>query len=172
MEKTQLKKLIIYYSLEGNTKLMAEAMAEAIGADVLQLTPKKELRSTGFSKFLWGGTQVMMKKKPELLPLNYHPLDYDLIILGTPVWAWSYAPPIATLLSTIDFSGKLMALYCCHGGNYGKTFTNLKTQLSGSTVLDEIDFFEPRTKDTKAAIARAKEWAQGVVTKGFEKLKA
>ncbi|KAB3526361.1 flavodoxin family protein [Alkaliphilus serpentinus] len=162
MEEKNIKKLVIYYSFEGNTKLVAEAMAEAIGADLLQLRPKKELKSTGFSKYLWGGSQVVMKKKPELLPFEVNPRDYDLILIGTPVWAWTYTPPIATLLSTVDFSGKTIGLFSTHGGQNAKTLINMRNQLKNSNIAGEIDFFEPLTKDTGNAIKRAKEWASSL----------
>lgn len=165
MEEKKNKSLIIYYSLEGNTKLMAEEMAKAVGADLLQLKPKKEMKSTGFSKYLWGGSQVMMKKKPELMPFEIDPLSYDFIVIGTPVWAWTYAPPIASLFSTVDFSGKTIGLFSCHGGGNGKTLINMKEQLMNSNVIGEIDFFEPLTKDKDMAIERAQNWIRELASK-------
>lgn len=165
MNSNELKKLIVFYSFEGNTKLMAEAMAETIGADLLEIRPKKELKSKGFSKYLWGGSQVFMKKKPELMPLEVNPEDYDLIIIGTPVWAWTYTPPIATLLSTVSFKGKIIGLYSCHGGQNGKTLVNMRNQLKDSQVIGEIDFFEPLTKDKDISIERAQKWVKDLEVK-------
>ncbi|SMP40826.1 flavodoxin family protein [Anoxynatronum buryatiense] len=160
MSSSPTKKLVIYYSLEGNTKLMAETMAKAIDADILAIAPQKEISSKGFSKYFWGGSQVMMKRKPTLMPLSLNPLDYDLIIIGTPVWAWTYSPPIATLLEEVDFSGKQMALFSCHGGQNGKTFLHMKAHLPDSQVLDTIDFFEPLKNHTEECIQRALDWAR------------
>ena len=36
-----MKNLVVYYSLEGNTKLIAEFIAKEIGADIIELKPKK-----------------------------------------------------------------------------------------------------------------------------------
>ena len=152
------KPLIVYYSLEGNTRLIAEAMAEAVGADLLPIKPQNEI-GTGFSRYLWGSAQVMMKKKPELIPFDHNPMDYDLIFIGTPVWAYTFAPPIASILEQVDLSGKDVALFCCHGGKYGKTFDKLKEMLPDSRVLGETDFFEPMKKDRSKALERAGEWA-------------
>ncbi len=53
-----MKKLVIFYSFEGNTKLIAENIAQAIGADLLELKPKKKMKSKGFMKFVWGGQHL------------------------------------------------------------------------------------------------------------------
>ncbi|TCK98527.1 flavodoxin [Natranaerovirga hydrolytica] len=159
------KRLVIYYSLEGNTKLIAKVMAEEIGADLLQLNPKKEIKSKSFSKYFWGGSQVLMKKQPELMPFEVDPMDYDFIIIGTPVWAWTYAPPISTLLSKVDFSGKTVGLFSCNGGQNGKTFINMKKHLKNSHIVSHIEFIEPLTKDKKVAIERAQQWIREMVSK-------
>jgi len=153
------KSLVIYYSFEGNTRLMAENMAQSIDADLLPLVPEKEMESKGFSKYLWGGSQVMMKQKPALMPFQVNPLDYDLILIGTPVWAWTFSPPVATLFQKVNFTNKHIALFTCHGGQNGKTFLHLKKELAGNIILGEIDFLEPLTKDKEGSIERANKWA-------------
>ncbi len=161
------KSLVIYYSFDGNTRLMAESMAQSINADLLPLVPEKEMESKGFSKYLWGGGQVMMKRKPILLPFQGNPLDYDLFLIGTPVWAWTFAPPVATLLNSVDFTNKAIGLFTCHGGQNANTFRHLKQKLKGSIILGEIDFFEPAKKDRDRSIERAKKWA-AEITAAYE----
>jgi len=58
------KMLIVFYSLTGNTRFIAEAIAETINADVLELKPIKELKADSGMKYMWGGAQATMKKKP------------------------------------------------------------------------------------------------------------
>ena len=159
-----IKSLIIYYSFEGNTRLMAESMAQVIRADLLPLVPEKEIESKGFSKYLWGGGQVMMKRKPALQPFQVNPLEYDLILIGTPVWAWTYSPPVATLLHSVDFTHKCIGLFTCHGGQNAKTFHHMRKLLENSIVLGEIDFFEPLTKGREQSILRAEKWASEMVS--------
>ncbi|MCK5289167.1 MAG: flavodoxin, partial [Candidatus Omnitrophica bacterium] len=86
-----MKKIVIFYSFEGNTKLIAESIAKTIGADLLELKPKSEMQSKGFMKYVWGGKAVMMKAKPELLPMDKDIKGYDILFIGTPVWAGTYA---------------------------------------------------------------------------------
>ncbi|MBU4486909.1 MAG: hypothetical protein KKD38_08270 [Candidatus Delongbacteria bacterium] len=38
-----MKKLIVFYSLDGNTRMISETMASEIEADLLELKPAKEI---------------------------------------------------------------------------------------------------------------------------------
>ncbi|SHK20373.1 Flavodoxin [Anaerobranca californiensis DSM 14826] len=138
-----VKTLVIYYSFEGNTKFIAETIAEKLGADLLELKPEKELNSKGFMKYIWGGSQVVMGKMPKLQPLDKNPLDYDLLIIGTPVWAWSYTPPLNTFFNNVKITGKKIALFSCHGGQNAKTFEKMEKALEGNEIIAKQDFFEP-----------------------------
>ena len=71
-----IKTLILYYSFEGNTEMAAQWMAEAIGADLLKIQPVRELKSKGFSKYIWGGRQVVMKEAPPIQPLDVDLNEY------------------------------------------------------------------------------------------------
>ncbi|HWT75129.1 MAG TPA: hypothetical protein VN258_10480 [Mobilitalea sp.] len=80
-----MKILIVYYSLEGNTELIAQKIASYVNADVLRLIPKKEYPSSGFKKFFWGGKSVVFGEKPELETYHVNIDQYDKIIIGTPI---------------------------------------------------------------------------------------
>ncbi len=149
-----MNKLIIFYSLSGNTKFIAEVIAKAINADIL------ELKTENFMKYFWGGKKVMMKEKPKLMPLDKNPVDYDIIFIGTPVWAWDYTPPLHSFFSQVKLNGKKIALFCTNGGQRGKTFENIKKKLKNNEFIGEIDFFEPLLKNNKEECAeKIKQWA-------------
>jgi flavodoxin len=77
-----MKKLVIFYSLEGNTAFVAEAIAEAIDAEILELKPKKDLNPKSFFTFFWGGMQVVFKIKPALMELDKNIENYDILFIG------------------------------------------------------------------------------------------
>lgn len=116
-------------------------------------------------KYLWGGSQVMMKKSPELFPLNKNVDDYDIIFIGTPIWAWTYAPPIRTFLENSNISNKKIALFSCHEGQNGKVFSHFKDKLKNNMFLGEIDFFAPLKSNKEISVAQAKDWAKEMLTK-------
>jgi len=159
-----LKKLVVFYSLEGNTKFIAEAMAETIEADVLELKPVKEISKKGLFRYLHGGKQAVRKEQPQLLPLNKDPQAYDLIILGTPVWAWTLSSPLYSFLCQNKLEHKRIALFCCHGGDKGKTLENVENILKNNEILGKSDYFNPLHKEPEQNKNKACAWAQGLLS--------
>ena len=155
-----MKAVIIYYSLDGNVKLLSETIATQIGADIIPLKLKKEIKNDSFMKYFWGGKQVVMKEIPELEPIDLNLADYDLIILGTPVWAASYTPALRSFLEKFDLSGKKVALFCSHEGGAGLTITNLKNKLRSSEIISSTDFLAPLKKGKEATIEKALSWSK------------
>lgn len=122
-----MKTAVVYYSLEGNTKLVAEKIAEKLGASLIELKCVKAYPTGNVSKFLWGGKSVTFGEKPKLLPYDFNAADYDAVILGSLVWASKYAPPLKTFLSENDISGKKLGFFvCCAGGKTDKCFALMK----------------------------------------------
>lgn len=155
-----MKKLVVYYSLTGNTKFIAEAVAKAAGADILELKTEGELiKKESFMKYFWGGKKVMMEEKPALLPFDKNPTDYDLLFIGTPVWAWNFAPPLRSFFAQIKLTGKKIALFCANGGDMGKTFNEMKKELAGNEFVGEIEFLEPLKNNKEGCAEEAKQWA-------------
>lgn len=153
-----MKRLVIFYSFEGNTRYIAKNIAEAAEADILELKPVKDIKSTGFMKYLWGGKQVVTGSQPELSKITVDFDKYDIIFIGTPVWAFSFAPAFNSFFSNYKIEGKKVALFCCNGGNKGKTFINMKEKLKGNKILGEIEFQEP-VKENEEKAKNAVEWA-------------
>jgi flavodoxin len=154
-----MKTLIVYFSYEGNSALIAELIkAASPGADTLELKPVDSKKREGLAKFAWGGMLVMTHTKPKLKPYTVAINQYDLVILGTPVWAGSFSPAIDSFLSQTKISGKKLALYCCHAGGKGKALDKLKAALAGNTIAGEIDFINPRKLDREETAKRVQDW--------------
>ena len=136
-----MKSLIIYYSLDGNVKLLSETMAQEIGADLLPLHPKKEIKSDTFMKYFWGGRRVVMKSTPELEALSLNPNDYDLIIIGTPVWMADYNPAIRSFLENNSLANKKLAIFyrelMISEANHYTTFLRFAKKYSEKVNVDK-----------------------------------
>ncbi len=155
-----MKAVVVYYSLEGNTKKLAEQLAKHLKAETLELKPTKEVNSEKRSKYLWGGRQVMMKTKPTLQPYEFDCKNYDLIALGTPVWAMTYSPPLRTFLSEQTIRNKKILLFCTHEGGAGRTLKKLKESLNdNNTILSSSDF----NRADSAYQTNIQEWLNNIV---------
>lgn len=156
--------LVVYYSFEGNTRFVAKKIAEQTGADILELKPKKDMASKGVSKYFWGSSQIFMRKEPDLRPFNIDPKEYDVIFIGTPIWWYTFTPPIRTFFHTVKLKKKMIALFSCNEGNQRKTFQKMKTELKGNEFIGEIEFFAPVKKRTeKKAEKQLKKWLKDVM---------
>jgi flavodoxin len=149
-----MKTAVIYYSLEGNTKYAAEEIAARIGADLIRLVPVKEYPTGKVSKFFWGGKSATFGEAPKLVPYRFDQDQYDLVILGTPIWAGTFAPPLRTFIRENKLTGKKVALFaCCSGGAAEKCFEQLKKEIGGCTVVSTLRLIDP-LKCFKADIDR------------------
>ena len=117
-----MKTVIVYYSLDGNTKSAAKSLAEMIGADFCPIEPVKPLVSKGrptFSTIMTGGAQVTFGICPKLKEFSADLGSNDRIILGTPVWAGKCAAPVYGFIKkyckTHGLSGKIQAAFTLSG---------------------------------------------------------
>ncbi|HBC97872.1 MAG TPA: flavodoxin [Clostridium sp.] len=159
------KILVVYYSLEGNTKLIAEAVSKAVSGDILQIKPEKDINPKSKMRYLIGGKKSITKEKPELMPYDVKAEDYDVLFIGTPVWAGNFTPAIRSFFAKTNLKSKKIALFNCSGGNSGKTFENMKSELEGNDFVGEIEFKNPLKNDTEKNIEKAKKWAEDVCKK-------
>lgn len=145
-EAEKMKTIIVYYSLEGNTDHAAKALAAELGADLLRLETVTPYPTTGAKKFLLGGRDAMTGVKPELKPYTFEADAYDTVVIGTPLWAWTYAPALATFLADNDVKGKKLALMVTSmGGQDGKCFEKLEAQL-GVKGVPHLSLLEPKKR--------------------------
>ncbi|GHV76263.1 flavodoxin [Spirochaetia bacterium] len=155
-----MKTLVIYYSYDGNSALVAEELKKAADADILELKTEDEKVRTGFAKYAWGGKQVFARAHPKLKPYTVTIADYDRIIIGGPVWAGSPAPALQSFLAETKISGKKLGLFVCHGGGKGKALDKFKALLSGNTIAAEIDFINPAKQDRARVVKQIADWLE------------
>ena len=111
-----MKTLIVYYSLDGHTRLIADILAGSLNGassvDVFELRPLRETQLNGFFKYFVGGMRAIFGVKPALQTPLPGAKAYDLICLGTPVWGGRFTPPVNTFISGTDLACKKSALVC------------------------------------------------------------
>lgn len=93
-----MKTLLIYYSRTGKTESAMKEIADRLGADMTRITDGKSRK--GVLGFLGAGMEAVSGKPGRLLPVALPaPLaDYDLVVVGGPVWAGRPVPVIRTFL--------------------------------------------------------------------------
>lgn len=153
-----MKTLVVYYSYEGNTKELVEYIQTIKDVDVLELKVVDEKPTTSMFRFVWGGMQVYMKKKPELVSYSVDLKQYDNIIIATPCWFGSYAPAINTFLSENTIQDKNIYLLVCNGGNLRHTFEDFTKALRGNRIIGSLELKYPKKNGIENAKEKVKEW--------------
>ena len=92
-----MKSLVAYYSRTNVTKKLAEDIANQIGADIEQIKPK-DVSYSGKLGYARGGKHAISEKIIDLETLEFNPGDYDVVYIGTPVWAGKAATPALSYL--------------------------------------------------------------------------
>ena len=133
------KKLIVYYSYTNNTKKIAEKIQMATGADICEIETVKPYTGDYNSVVDKGKEEVDRGFKPEIKPLRVNLEDYDTIIIGTPVWWYTYAPAVATFLSEYDLSGKTIIPFATNGGWLGHALKDFEKVCKNASVTNAID---------------------------------
>lgn len=80
-----MKVLVVYYSRSGNNHKIAGELAQALGADIERL--KEKTNRSGSVGYMKAGRDSMRKRPAELEPVSNDPANYDVVVLGGPVWA-------------------------------------------------------------------------------------
>lgn len=132
-----MKIAVIFYSMSNNTRLVAERIAEKTGADLIEIIPNKHYPEKGMKKFIVGGFCAMMGEKPKLKDYEFCADKYDTVIIGSPVWASCFAPPIRAFLSRHrkDLSEKNAAAYFCSSGGDAQGATEKLRDFIGADKL-------------------------------------
>ncbi len=140
---------IVFYSMNGNTTMVAEKLAKELPADLIEIKPEKTYPDKGFKKFLWGGKSAVMAETPELMPYNFSAGEYDLIVFGFPVWAGNVTPPIRTFVKEHkeELKGKRIAAFACQSGSGGeKAFSRLLECLGQEKLAATMILIDPKEK--------------------------
>lgn len=132
--KRDVKVLAAYFSYSGTTKKAAESISEKTGGDLFEITPLN-----GYSNvYTQSNREIRRGERPALADTVENMDEYDVVLVGYPVW-WHAAPaPINTFLESYDFSGKLIIPFCTSGGSdIAETMPTFLDSCDGLAVYGE-----------------------------------
>ena len=110
--------LVAYFSATGNTERVANAIAEATGGDLFELTPADPYTDADLDWTDESSRVVREYENPEErdvaltvdTPDNW--ADYDVVYLGYPIWWGIAAWPVNNFVASNDFTGKTVIPFC------------------------------------------------------------
>lgn len=127
-----MKTLVVFYSRTGNTKKIAEILAKKLHADIDEIVDLKNRK--GVIGFIFGGRDAM-KQSLTKITVSKNPRDYDLVVIGTPIWVGASTPAFRTYLTNYKKDIKKVAVFATSGGDtVDKTVTVLENILDKKSI--------------------------------------
>jgi len=131
------KILVAYFSFTNNTQAIASSMAVILGADTYQITPSEAYTSDN-NNYYDSSTRAYQEQygPPSARPAinaTLSNIDYDVILLGFPIWYGKVPRVVLTFLDTYDFSGKVVIPFCTSGSS-GISTAQTELQSTYSTI--------------------------------------
>lgn len=155
------KILVAYFSATGNTEGVAQKLAEGLGADLYEIVPETPYTSDDLNYSDSSSRSSIEMDDPDARPEisgSVENMDqYDVVLIGYPIW-WGEAPRImSTFIESYDFSGKTLAAFCTSASSgFGSSDSALKKATDAATWLDGIRF------SSSASFEEILEWANGL----------
>lgn len=157
-----MKRLVVYYSLSGNTEEAARKLAELLDAELLRLETVKPMPKSFAARILVGGGQVLFHHVPELKPLDRDLDAYDEIILGSPIWNSQGVPAVNAFLRDANAAAKVTALFFLSGG--GETRKGLEAVTKRLPNLRHtVSLLDQRHKNSGENDAKLRQFAAAVL---------
>lgn len=149
--------LVAYFSATGNTKAVAETAATVLHGDLFRIVPVEAYTDADLGhgedarvtrEQADPGSRPAIKNRVE----NWE--QYDLIVIGYPIWGGDAPRIISTFAESYDFAGKKVAVFCTSGSSgVEDSRENLRA------LLPEAEFLPGRRFEAAATVADIRSWA-------------
>jgi flavodoxin len=136
-----MKTCIIYHSYSGITRGVAEKVRKAWGGDLVEVQPKEHYSK--LTAYTLGCLRARKEDRDPIIPEKIDVSSFDLIVIGTPVWAWKATPAINAAIAALEgCEGKSAVIFATCGSQSGDTLPILRKALEskGVKVAGEIAF--------------------------------
>lgn len=130
--------LVLYYSWGGNTREVANQIKAATGGDVFEVVPVKAYPKDYHDCTDQAKKEINADFKPEVRAMPDFD-KYDVVLVGSPCWWGTVAPPIATALTKGNLDGKTIVPFMTHeGSGFGRSVSDIKRFCPKSKFLDGL----------------------------------
>lgn len=144
MTKNSSNSVVVYYSLSGHTRRLADRIGVLLGADVFEI--KADRYTWPIAGYMRAGFDSLRGARPKLQQPLPDLRGYDLVAIGGPVWTSYPATPLRSYLANLENLHCRVGLFLTNGDH---------SPPEDAWTLAEADFGQ--AFDTKLAISNATE---------------
>ena len=141
------KTLVTYFSASTGkvTERVAKTLADAVGADLFEIKPVElytEADINWMNPLSRCNKEKMGKKDVPVEGKVENMADYDLLLIGFPIWYGGAPNVVNTFVKGYDLSGKKIALFATSGGSeIGKSVKKLAPYISDTAEIVDAMLF-------------------------------
>ena len=130
-----MKTLIAYYSQSGQTRRMAQMLAEKLGADLYEIVPARKYDSDMWKAWDEAQAERNADRYPDLVGELPDFAGYDVILLGTGIWGYTMSNPMTSFIRKMDFSGKKASAFWTFYDHDEKADGDFRSCLKGAEYV-------------------------------------
>ena len=155
------KVLVTYFSHSGNTKVVAEKISAVLNGDLFEIKtvdsyPVKYNLVVDQAK-----KEFIAQYRPKLQNHIENINNYDVIIIGYPMWWYTCPMAIFSFLENYGFKGKTILPFCTHEGSaLSNSVDDIKKVVPSALVKDGLAIRGSKVEDADRFI---KEWLGNVL---------
>lgn len=163
-----MKKVLVYYSLYGNTRGVAKKIATKLKIKLAEIHTLKPYTDDVDVLQSLAKKEIEIGCMPQIAPIKFDFNDCDAVVLGMPVWWRTFPPAVRTFLKSVDWKGKTIYPFVTDEGKIGHLVSDLKKATRGAMVCPvlEVKFDEEGNQLTPAA--EMKNWITAVEEDGYD----
>jgi flavodoxin len=156
--------LIAYFSCTGNTRIVAEHMADFLNAALFEIVPEISYSSDDLNYSNRNSRSIVEQNdnsaRPAIIGIVENMSDYDIVFLGYPIWAGQAPRIINTFLESYDFSEKtIIPFSTSNTTGISQSISAIRNLYSDLTVLDGINITRANLNNANTMI---EEWISGL----------
>ncbi len=165
--ETGARILVAYFSATGNTKAVAETVASELNADLYEIVAEQPYTKADLAYYTGGRCdreQDDSSVRPVISGSVEHMEQYDIVLIGHPIWHGQAPRIISTFLESYDFSGKTLVTFCTSASSgLGSSARNLYP-----LVPETVTWFNSQRFPENAARENVKAWLEAEVSPYLE----
>lgn len=157
------KVLVVYYSASGNTKRVAEEIAEAADGDLFEITPTKPYTSDDLN---WTNSDSRVSREHDdeslrdialtrTTPANWD--EYDTVFIGYPIWWGIAAWPVDNFVRDNNSTGKTVIPFATSASSGMGQSGSLLAEMAGTG-----DWQDGQRFSSGASSSTVRDWAAGL----------
>ncbi|MFW6155984.1 MAG: flavodoxin family protein, partial [Armatimonadota bacterium] len=171
-EVADMRALIVYYSRTGVTKKVCNAIADVmrtmdgtVEVQVEEIVDTKD--RSGVLGYAGGGRDAMLKKSTEIEPVEADVASFDLVVIGTPVWAFTCAPAARAFCEQFADDLDTVAFVATMGGSGDEGAFKSLEEYCGAKPLETLSLRERDVKNVEPAnyVAPVEAFAEDLVAR-------